>query len=382
MKLGKADYRMWYGGIDAQNRRTLCMAFSNDGVHWEKYAGNPVAVPELSWEGDQIAPTSVLRVNGLFYLYYWSPGHYEPPKEKRIGLMTSADGIRWERRGVVLESEPELLNEALTSGGSGVDAARVMYVEEERLWRMIFVAFGPHITWNGLAESEDGLRWRKLTPLIADYEGKRDTGGSPHRGRLSVLRAPQRIGSQWTALALVAGEGGTTEYVTAVADSLDRWTLSGTRVLWPNQPGEGAISVDDTVSADDWHYFYYVYQDKGVGKAGLIRAPRKSPAQPAVIWANAPVSGEGVLLSAVYEADYGETSIWLVSDKDLCVRLCGELPEGGSFLELESISLTKNVMTVFKPIVMPYRFRLEALAGKADCYVSAWLQFGPLWSGR
>lgn len=132
IRLGADDYRMWYDGIDAEGLRSLCAATSMDGLDWKKCAGNPVARPSLDWEGDQIAPTSAVYVNGLFHLYYWSPGHFAPPREKRIGLMTSSNGVDWEKQGPVLEADPEILNESPKSGGSGVDAARVFYFEETK----------------------------------------------------------------------------------------------------------------------------------------------------------------------------------------------------------------------------------------------------------
>ena len=116
---------MWYACTGA--RRSIGLATSKDGVHWTKHPGNPVLEPTEAWEDGYLSPTSVLQVNGKFYLYYWGPSHVFPdrvtgklprPKMKYIGLATSDDGIHWTRQGAVdgrpgavLGPEPPGINE-------------------------------------------------------------------------------------------------------------------------------------------------------------------------------------------------------------------------------------------------------------------------------
>jgi predicted GH43/DUF377 family glycosyl hydrolase len=67
LRLGREDWRMWYSC--AGKGRSIGLATSKDGVHWEKHPGNPVFEPAEDWEGGYMSPTSVLFVNGEFYLY-------------------------------------------------------------------------------------------------------------------------------------------------------------------------------------------------------------------------------------------------------------------------------------------------------------------------
>lgn len=108
LRLAANDWRMWYSCTGT--RRAIGLATSKDGVTWMKHAGNPVFRPTEPWEGTFLSPTSVLQVNGRFYLYYWAPGHVFPdpatgklprPPMKYIGLVTSVDGIHWTRQGNV-----------------------------------------------------------------------------------------------------------------------------------------------------------------------------------------------------------------------------------------------------------------------------------------
>jgi hypothetical protein len=153
IRLGQEDWRMWYACTGA--RRSLGLATSKDGVHWTKHPGNPVLQPTEPWEEGYLSPTSVLQVNGKFYLYYWGPSHVfpdrvtgklPPPKMKYIGLVTSEDGIHWTRQGevdgrqgAVLGPEPPGINEHAAAGGSGVDAAKVEADEE---WFHVYYSTG------------------------------------------------------------------------------------------------------------------------------------------------------------------------------------------------------------------------------------------------
>jgi len=311
LRLAEDDYRMWYGGIASNGCRSLCLARSRDGLSWRKSRRNPVARPDRDWESNQIAPTSVVYVNGLFHLYYWSPGHFAPPKEKRIGLMTSSNGVDWEKRGPVLEAEPEILNESPRSGGSGVDAARVFYFEETGKWSMIFVGFGPHATWNGLAESSDGFHWRKLKAPLIPLEGKQDIGECLPHGKVGVLRAPCRVGSIWVALYYTGGEGNGREYSPAISPNLADWTVFGKRILWANQDGEEAISVDDVACVGDWYYVYCVCKENGVGRPGVLRAPKRSSKQGTSLWEEGRVPKQGHLLSGNYEMSQDSFDLYL-----------------------------------------------------------------------
>lgn len=115
LHLGREDWRLWYSC--AGKGRSIGLATSKDGVHWEKHPGNPVFEPAEDWEGGYISPTSVLWVNGEFYLYYWGPGHMShdsatgrrlPPRMKYIALATSEDGQATAHTGAAKNSEQEL----------------------------------------------------------------------------------------------------------------------------------------------------------------------------------------------------------------------------------------------------------------------------------
>jgi predicted GH43/DUF377 family glycosyl hydrolase len=97
-------YKMWYSGENA-NSNSIGYAFSSDGIHWTKYADNPVlnAGLSLSWEHCRIKAPFVIKdefeINlNLLYKMWYTGGEYDvvgdDPKYS-IGYAFSSDGIHW-----------------------------------------------------------------------------------------------------------------------------------------------------------------------------------------------------------------------------------------------------------------------------------------------
>jgi predicted GH43/DUF377 family glycosyl hydrolase len=211
-------YRMWYGGSNAEapNLTRLGLAFSRDGLHWERLpAGESpygqaglVLVPEDRWPGNCAVvsdPTVVRRPDGL-HLWYSSWGE----DELVITYAFSTDGIHWEhpRQEPVLRAAAD----SWESGGLGlvgtVAQPAVLWDPRVELFRMWYGVFDTsnHQTYSGLghAWSRDGQTWEK-TPLpvfrsrstFPGEENGLSTGAcvTLHQGRLHLWYAS--VDSHW-----------------------------------------------------------------------------------------------------------------------------------------------------------------------------------------
>jgi hypothetical protein len=87
-------YRMWYGGQGRDGHDRIHLAESDDGTDWIR-KGVVLEDPSANHVNDP----SVVRVGGTYYLYYTRAG---AGVRDEIALATSQDGVRWERRGIVL----------------------------------------------------------------------------------------------------------------------------------------------------------------------------------------------------------------------------------------------------------------------------------------
>jgi predicted GH43/DUF377 family glycosyl hydrolase len=87
-------YRMYYSGWDdAMKKWHIGLAFSSDGINWLKHPF-PIMYAGEGWEF-QIIPSSIIKVNDIYYLYYYGRNY----PSYNIGLAFSNDGINWVRYG-------------------------------------------------------------------------------------------------------------------------------------------------------------------------------------------------------------------------------------------------------------------------------------------
>lgn len=69
-------FRMWYAAGETVEPNVICYAESADGIHWEKYAGNPIfsCAPENAYEQNRIGAVQVMKEENdylMFYIGYW-----------------------------------------------------------------------------------------------------------------------------------------------------------------------------------------------------------------------------------------------------------------------------------------------------------------------
>lgn len=112
------SWKMWYTG--SSNRKlsiNICYATSPDGIHWDKYSGNPVLsiIKDSQWETSVISRPYVLEEDGIVKMWYSMRG-----PSYRIGYAESLDGVHWERSS---------LNPILDISSSGWDHDMVEYPE-------------------------------------------------------------------------------------------------------------------------------------------------------------------------------------------------------------------------------------------------------------
>jgi predicted GH43/DUF377 family glycosyl hydrolase len=87
-------FHMWYGGSDNLDYTGTCIGYatSPDGIHWEKYAGNPVLCGSGGWDSNgALTPRVIVDGSGFKMWYSGFDGSFG-----RIGYATSSDGIVWE----------------------------------------------------------------------------------------------------------------------------------------------------------------------------------------------------------------------------------------------------------------------------------------------
>ena len=98
------EYKMWYNGVDTSTWRIpIGLATSSDGIHWTKYAGNPVLFPGNWGDYDDmwLGTPSVIFKSGKYEMWYTSTCsnsyNYTTYRFDTVNVCfaTSTDGINW-----------------------------------------------------------------------------------------------------------------------------------------------------------------------------------------------------------------------------------------------------------------------------------------------
>jgi predicted GH43/DUF377 family glycosyl hydrolase len=89
-------YYMFYLGQDRARRQRLGVARSTDGVHWQKLRSNPVLALGAAGAFDEngLGEPAVWVSGDRYWMLYTGRDRKE---YRRIGLAWSTDGVRWER---------------------------------------------------------------------------------------------------------------------------------------------------------------------------------------------------------------------------------------------------------------------------------------------
>ncbi len=92
---GYRSYETWYVGMDSVGVGKIGYATSSDGLTWVRYQNNPVLEPGTTgeWDANNVDYACVLKINGTYKMWYKG----EDDQSSRIGYATSSDGIHWEK---------------------------------------------------------------------------------------------------------------------------------------------------------------------------------------------------------------------------------------------------------------------------------------------
>ena len=161
-------YKMWYAGRKSLgagiNDHKFGYAFSADGIHWTKYAGNPVlsAGAPSDWYNTFISGPSVIKDGNTYKMWFTAPDlivNGQPTDNKlNIGYATSVDGIHWSVHPAAV-----LLAGAQNNWDSAA-VAEPSVLKTGNTYHMWYSALDDWSVENfavGYATSADGIHWTK-----------------------------------------------------------------------------------------------------------------------------------------------------------------------------------------------------------------------------
>lgn len=157
---------LYYSAVCTTCDRSICLATSKDGIHFNKFEKNPIIIGGGS---------EIVVKDGKFYLYYWQPARRGSGFE--IHLSTSRDGLHFKKAS----SDPVLpVGQEGSWDSHTVETPRIF--KEKNLYYMIYCGSDRHDdypSYAGLATSSDLIHWEKYegNPIFSRGEaGEWDEG--------------------------------------------------------------------------------------------------------------------------------------------------------------------------------------------------------------
>jgi hypothetical protein len=170
---------LYYNGLpEDRSDRGIGLAISEDGITFEKLAGNPIIRVGRpgEWDSGHLWKMDVIRIApDDWRMWYGGFEKGDTSGRGRIGYATSRDGISWEKHPG---------NPVLSPGGEAweegcVADLRVVYDQHHRKFHALYYGHPKGIRPSaiGYAQSQDGVTWRKydgnpvMTAIAGGQEG-------------------------------------------------------------------------------------------------------------------------------------------------------------------------------------------------------------------
>ena len=243
-----SKYHMWYIGSNTEDNSTQSFgyAFSDDGISWTKYSGNPVLRPGPAGAFDELLGLCAVSFYGdKFHMWYTGRG-----TPRAIGYAYSSDGITWTKNPT-----PVFFGGGV---GSWDEFIAVGPVVKDTVFKMFY--WGRSATssfMTGLATSPDSIHWT------------RQNSGNPVLGGATIGAWDQYSQAAYDVIKT----GGIYEmwydnekqspycigYATSTNGGLNWTTYAGNPILWGDAGtwDAGAIGNPQVMRRSDGRYLLY-----------------------------------------------------------------------------------------------------------------------------
>jgi len=159
------SYKMWYTGERFDDQGAILSvaigyATSSDGLHWNKFQGNPVLLPGTagSWDDKWVFRPAVIFTGSAYAMYY--QGKSSQSDNYQIGMATSEDGIGWVKLAQPITIQPATWNMYSTFLGSAYKIAD----------QYVMLIYGSRSSTQpnqiGFAKSPDGVTWTTFAASV------------------------------------------------------------------------------------------------------------------------------------------------------------------------------------------------------------------------
>jgi predicted GH43/DUF377 family glycosyl hydrolase len=201
------SYLMYYTSYSSSTEKDVGLAVSNDMIHWNEFAGNPIIRPGPSaYDSEWTAYPSVIYDHSLYKMWY--AGQDILTKTETINYATSSDGVHWTKHA----DNPVLTSQTVNS--QSYDEVRYPSVVTANWgYLMAFFAYTPSQGDILYATSDSGLDWTVRSPTLLR------TGGTTS-GWDYYVSSPALLYNGSSLLLYYTGQSDASPYHTSIGLAL------------------------------------------------------------------------------------------------------------------------------------------------------------------
>jgi predicted GH43/DUF377 family glycosyl hydrolase len=209
---------LFYQTYGNGKKDAICHAWSTDGIHFVRNKTNPVFHPDGNWNCGRAIDAEVIRFKGKYYLYYATRDTAYKIQLQGVAVATGKANFDRESWKNLSENAP-MLKPELPWERDCIEGASVIR-KNGKLFMFYAGAYNNAPQQIGVAESKDGVHWKRLSdqPFLAN--GKPGEWNSSESGHPHIFDNPK---------------GDDYLFFQGNNDKGKTWFISNKRILWKGQ---------------------------------------------------------------------------------------------------------------------------------------------------
>lgn len=214
-KVVNGKVHLFYQSYGNREKDAICHAVSTDGINFDKDPSNPVFSPSGAWNCGRAIDAEVVFFKNRYYLYYATR---EPDfKRQMLGVaVANADTDFGRGQWTDISTDRTILKPDLTWEGECIEAPSIT-VQNGRLYMFYAGGYNNYPQQTGVAVSDDGVSWKRLSNKPFLPNGKQGEWNSSESGHPHLFEAPN---------------GRTYLFYQGNSDGGKTWYISNTEVYW------------------------------------------------------------------------------------------------------------------------------------------------------
>ncbi len=205
---------LFYQTYGNRENDAICHAFSSDGIHFERNATNPILRAEGNWNCGRAIDAEVCEFKGQYFLYFATR---DPDfKTQMLGVAVAPKETNFNREDWKQPVNASILFPQLPWEGECIEGASIT-IQNNKMYMFYAGAYNNWPQQVGVAVSDDGLKWKRLSDEPFLPNGKPGEWNESESGHPHIFTAP---------------DGKTYLFFQGNKDKGRSWYISNKQVFW------------------------------------------------------------------------------------------------------------------------------------------------------